>query len=110
MMAYDDALAAILRADLAGKGSLTERRMFGGLCLMLDGNMVCGVYGDGGMYRVGKENAAAALSLPNVRPMEMGGRRMGGVVDADREAITDPDLREKLLALSLDFVRKLPPK
>jgi hypothetical protein len=109
-VAYDDSLAAILRADLSGKGGLTERKMFGGLCLMLDGHMVCGLHGAGGMYRVGKEGAAAALALPHVRPMTMGGRPMAGVVEADREAVADPALRSRLLGLALAFVRTLPPK
>ena len=84
--------------------------MFGGLCLMLDGNMVCGTYREGGMYRVGKANEAAALAVPHVRPMAMTGRAMPGIVDVDREAITDPGLRARLLGLALDFVGTLPAK
>lgn len=109
-MAYDESLAAILREALAGHGKLTERKMFGGLCLMLDGNMACGLYRDGGMYRVGKANAAAALALPHVRAMTMGGRPMPGFVHADPEAFADPTLRARLIGLALDFVASLPPK
>ena len=109
-MAYDEGLAALLRADLVWRGNLAERRMFGGLCFMLEGNMVCGTYRDGGMYRVGKLNAPAALALPHVRPMTMTGRPMRGVVEADRPAIEDRDLRGRLLALALEFVAGLPAK
>ena len=109
-MPYDATLAATLRADLAGRGAVSERKMFGGLCFLLDGNMICGTYRDGGMYRVGKANAAAALALPHVRPMTMTGRPMPGLVEAEREAITDPALRGRLLDLAFEFVGLLPAK
>jgi TfoX/Sxy family transcriptional regulator of competence genes len=109
-MAYDEALARTLRDALAGRNGVSERKMFGGLCFMLDGNMLCGTYRGGGMYRVGKANEAAALALPHVRPMTMTGRAMPGLVDVDREAITDSELRSRLLGLAFDFVGSLPAK
>ena len=109
-MPYDETLAAALRTALDGQGRVSERKMFGGLCFMLDGNMVCGTYRDRGMYRVGKANADAALALPHTRPMAMTGRPMPGLIEADGEAILDPALRARLLGLALDFVRTLPPK
>jgi TfoX/Sxy family transcriptional regulator of competence genes len=109
-MAYDERLAAAIREALAGLDGISERRMFGGLAFMRHGNMVCGTYRDRGMYRVGKAQAAAALALPHVRPMEMTGRPMPGMVEADAEAFADPALRGRLMALALDFVASLPPK
>jgi TfoX/Sxy family transcriptional regulator of competence genes len=109
-MAYDEGLAQTLRDALAGRARISERKMFGGLCFMIDGNMLCGTYRDRGMVRVGKANAEAALALPHTRPMAMTGRPMPGLVEIDREAVLDPDLRERLLALAFDFVASLPPK
>jgi TfoX/Sxy family transcriptional regulator of competence genes len=109
-MAYDEALAQALRTALAGEGNLSERKMFGGLCLMLDGNMVCGTYRDQAMYRVGKAHEAEALAMPQVRRMAMAGRPMSGFVEAERAAATDPDVNARLMRLALDFVRSLPPK
>jgi TfoX/Sxy family transcriptional regulator of competence genes len=109
-LAYDEGLAATLRRELAGHDGVSERKMFGGLCFLLNGNMLCGTYRTGGMYRVGKAHAAAALAMPHVRPMTMTGRPMPGIVEADGEAIVDPDLRHRLISLALDFVEKLPPK
>ena len=109
-MAYDESLAATIRQALAGRDGVTEKKMFGGLCFLLNGNMLCGVYRAGGMYRVGKAHAGAALTLPHVRPMEMTGRPMPGLVDVDAEAFTDPALRDRLMAMALDFVAPLPPK
>jgi hypothetical protein len=109
-MAYDEGLAQTFRDALADRSGVSERKMFGGLCFMLNGNMLCGTYRDGGMYRVGKGNEAAALALPHVRPMTMTGRPMPGLVDVDRIAIDDDALRGKLMRLALDFVEALPPK
>lgn len=63
-MAYSEKHAQIFRTALDGIGGITENRMFGGLCFLLNGNMLCGVHKDGGMARVGKDNEAAALELP----------------------------------------------
>jgi hypothetical protein len=109
-MAYDEGLAQTFRDALADRSGVSERKMFGGLCFMLNGNMLCGTYRDGGMYRVGKGNEAAALALPHVRPMTMTGRPMPGLVDVDRIAIDDDALRRQLMRLALDFVEALPPK
>jgi len=103
-MAYDETVAATIRQALAGRAGVTEKKMFGGLCFLLNGNMLCGAYREGGMYRVGKENAGAALALPHVRAMAMTGRPMPGLVDVDREAFTDAVLRDRLMAMALDFV------
>lgn len=109
-MAYDEGLAEILRGDLAGIGGVIEKRMFGGVAFMLDGNMLCGVRPGGGMFRVGKENEEFALAVPGVRPMEMTGRRMGGFVDVEDATLADDTCRGRVMALALDFVQGLPAK
>lgn len=45
-MAYDERLAARVRALLASRADVSERKMFGGLTFMVGGNMCCGVNGD----------------------------------------------------------------
>ncbi|WP_226781092.1 TfoX/Sxy family protein [Oceaniglobus trochenteri] len=107
-MAYDEGLAAMLRDDLAETGTLVEKRMFGGLCFMVDGHMVAGAHGGGGMFRVGKARQAVALALPGVGPMVMGGRTMGGMADADESAMANDTLRRRLIAMALEFTRGLP--
>jgi TfoX/Sxy family transcriptional regulator of competence genes len=53
-MLYDEKLAERLRHVLADRESVTEQRMFGGLCFLLQGNMLCGVHRERLMFRVGK--------------------------------------------------------
>lgn len=109
-MAYDEGIAAMMRDDLDGIAGITERKMFGGLAFMLDGNMDCGTYRDRGMFRVGKEREADARALPGTREMDFNGRPMGGMVEALPEALADDAARKALTGLALDYARSLPPK
>ena len=109
-MAYDEGLAKILRADVSELGQVVEKKMFGGLCFMLDGHMLCGVHKGGGMFRVGKDRHGAALAVEGTSPMAFTGRPMGGLVDVTDDLLQDDDRRGQLMALALAFVRSLPPK
>ena len=109
-MAYDEGLYELLKDDLVDVTGLAEKKMFGGIAFMLNGNMLCGVHKDGAMYRVGKENEAQALALPGAEPMGFTGRRMGGFIDAGPDAMADDAARAELLRLALDFVAALPAK
>lgn len=109
-MAYDEGLASLIRDDLVDRIGISEKRMFGGLCFLMNGNMLCGVHKGGGMYRVGKDNEAAALGIEGARSMDFTGRRMGGMIDVDDDLMADDDRRAQLLALALDFVAPMPAK
>ncbi|MEE9454052.1 MAG: TfoX/Sxy family protein [Paracoccaceae bacterium] len=109
-MAYDEGHAQILRDLLSERHGITEKEMFGGVCFMQNGNMLCGVHKDGGMFRVGKENAAAALEIDNVTPLSFTGRKMGGMVDLTEDTLADNDALQRLLKLADSFVGELPPK
>ena len=108
-MAIDEALAARMRAGLAGAGALREVKMFGGLCFMLNGNMVAGTSQRGILVRVGRDGHGAALARPNARPMQMTGRPMEGYVFVDPPPSDEKGLRE-WLDLAVAFVPTLPPK
>ncbi|MDJ0628892.1 MAG: TfoX/Sxy family protein [Rhodobacter sp.] len=109
-MAYDEGLAEILRGDLADVPGITEKRMFGGIAFLLDGNMLCGVHRDGGMFRVGKENETAALDIEGAGPMQFTGRKMGGLIDVTGDGLADDARRERWMRLAMGFVGGLPPK
>ena len=113
-MAYDELLADRLRDAIGERSNLSEKRMMGGVCFMIDGNMLGGAgrQKDGAgrfMFRVGKENEAEALSRPGAIPVDNNGRRMGGMVFVD-EAACDGDALKNWVALGLSFVGALPPK
>lgn len=108
-MAFDPGLAQTLRDDLAAE-TVTEKKMFGGLCFLSQGNMICGLHKGGTMYRVGKDNYAAALALPGVRPMMMADRPMAAMVELSLDDSADDGKRAPVLVLALSTVRALPPK
>ena len=109
-MAYDEGLAELLRSDLAEETSVEEKRMFGGLCFMLKGHMLCGVHKGGGMFRVGKARADEARAIAGVSEMAFTGRKMGGLVDVSDEALCDDIRRGQLMALARANVDSLPPR
>lgn len=110
-MAYDEGLAERLRETYADIPYVHEKKMFGGLAFMVDGNMSCGVMSDGQlMVRVGPTLYADALARPYARPMDFTGRKMTGFVIVDEQGLVeDEDLRD-WVQLSLQFVQSLPPK
>ncbi|WP_054302538.1 TfoX/Sxy family protein [Gemmobacter sp. LW-1] len=108
-MAYDEGMAQMLRDDLADH-PFREQKMFGGIAFMLAGNMVCGAYSGGAMFRVGKDRMAAALALPGVAQMMMGGRPMSVMAECSPETAADDGLRGALMRLALDCVAELPSK
>jgi TfoX/Sxy family transcriptional regulator of competence genes len=80
-MAHDEAVARRLRSALVRARPaepVDERKMFGGLALMVGGSMACGVLGDELVIRVAEADAAAALRRAHARPMDFTGRPMRG--------------------------------
>ncbi len=108
-MAYDEALAQRLRTALTGRGRITETRMFGGLCFMLNGNMLCGIHKAHLIFRVGKTQHAAALARRGARPMDITGRPMAGFIFVD-PAYCNPRGLKSWVALAERYVGALPAK
>lgn len=109
-MAIDEGLATLLREDLNNIDGIEVKRMFGGLAFLLHGHMVCGVHKNGGMFRVGKSRMELAMAVPDTGPMNFTGRPMGGMVDVDDDLMADDARRQKLVEMSLENARSLPPK
>ena len=109
-MAYDEDLAQRIRMALGGYVGLTERKMFGGLCFMLYGNMCCGVVKDTLMVRVGPAEHDDALAQPGARPMDFTGRPMKGMVYVDAEACASDNDLAQWVERGLAFVMSLPAK
>ena len=108
-MAYSEALASRVRDVLTDRFEVTERKMFGALAFMVNGNMVCGVTRNEVMLRVGAEEYADALRQPGARPMEMGKRTMKSMVVVDGSELTDDDLADRVNACAR-FASGLLPK
>jgi TfoX/Sxy family transcriptional regulator of competence genes len=107
-MPYDKELDDRLNAVVADWGT-TPKKMFGGTCNLLNGNMMCGVYKDFLILRLGEEEAKAALSQPNVKLMDFTGRAMKGWVMVAKQGLTDEALKQ-WLHKAKHFAESLPPK
>ena len=109
-MAYNLGLAQRMRETLAGTSGLEEKKMFGGVRFMIQGNMACGVNGDDMIVRIGPERYEEALAQPSTKPFDMTGRPMSGwVVVAAEGVANDTDLKRWIVS-GVNFARKLPAK
>ena len=104
-------LADRIRGLLPDRRGLVEKKMFGGIAFMLDGNMlVCPTREGALIVRVGKDNMTDALAQPGAETMEMGGRAMSGFVVLAGDAIEDDDALAAWLGRARAFVSTLPAK
>ncbi|AJY45646.1 TfoX/Sxy family protein [Martelella endophytica] len=112
-MAIDEALSARLRDRLAGLEGVSEKKMFGGLCFMVNGHMVAAASRRNGegryLFRIGKENADAAARLGQSEPMIHNGRRMSGFYFVDADDCSDADFAE-WMSVAVENAFSLPPK
>jgi TfoX/Sxy family transcriptional regulator of competence genes len=109
-MAYDEGLAERVRDVLQDGTEFTEKKMFGGLCFMLGGNMCVGVVGDELMVRVGKQAYEASLREPHAREMDFTGKPMRGMLYVACDGFeADADLAA-WVQRGVDFAGALPPK
>lgn len=113
-MPVDETLNARMRDALAAHVGISEKRMMGGLCFFLNGNMLCGArrHQDGVgrfMFRVGKVNEPTALQDPTARAVIHGIRKLGGFVHVDASDCDDAVL-QRWLQLCLEHAAALPKK
>ena len=108
-MAYDERLAARVRALLAGRADVSERKMFGGLTFMAGGNMCCGDNGDELIVRLDPGREGEALARPHARPMDLTGRRMRGFLTAHPDGLAGSHL-DRWVHEAIARAETLPPK
>jgi TfoX N-terminal domain len=109
-MAYDEALAARVRKALHGRHGLGEKKMFGGVAFMLDGNMCCGITGPSLFVRLAPTDAQAALAEPHTRVFDMSGRPMKGWVVVTENGLADDGALARWVGRGAAFAATLPAK
>ncbi len=110
-MAHDEPLNRRIRSVLSQKREFEERNMFGGICFLINGNMICGADSKNGlMLRVGPDQYDAVLKLEHTREMDFTGRPMKGFVFVEKAGYANDAQLEAWLDKALDFAGKLPPK
>ena len=110
-MPYDKSLADRVLELLTDEPGIEEKRMFGGLALMLNGNMAVVVRGAGGlMVRVDPVQAERLLAEPGAQPTQMRGRSMRGWITVEPAACAaDVDLR-RWVDRGIAYTQGLPAK
>ena len=110
-MAYDEELAGRIRELVAGQGGISEKKMFGGLAFLVDGNMSVAASGQGGLLvRVDPDESDVLVQTAGVDPMEMRGRTMPGWLRVDSEAVRTKRQLATWVDRGVAFARSLPPK
>jgi uncharacterized protein (TIGR02453 family) len=109
-VAFDEELAERTREFLASRPGYSEKKMFGGLCFLINGNMCCGINGEDLMLRVGADRYHEALSTPGARPMDFTGRALKGMVYVGPEHLKSTGALVRRVDIAVGFVETLPVK
>ena len=109
-MAFDEALADRIRQSLARRKSVEERKMFGCVCFLINGNALAGVWKDRPIARLGPDEGEAALREPHVRAFDITGRPMRNWVAVEPEGVEKDDQLKRWIERALKFVKALPAK
>lgn len=109
-MAYDEGLAQRVREILDDVRGVNEKKMFGGVGFLLNGNMAVGVLKDELISRVGPDDYEALLDEPHARKFDLTGRVMKGWVWISAVGIDDDDDLRAWCERGVSFAKTLPPK
>ena len=109
-MAYNETLADRIRAVVGDGPGLTERKMFGGIAFMLNGNMFCGITRDDLMVRVGPDRFEEALASPGAHLMDFTGRPSKGMAFVGPEGYATDEQLRGWVEQTMGYARSLPAK
>lgn len=109
-MAYDEGLATRVREQIGTHPGLTEKRMFGGLAFLVNGNMACGVTGEDLMVRLSPVEFDDALAAPGARPFDMTGRPMKGWILVHADGLKTAAALRQWVSMGVRYARSLPAK
>jgi hypothetical protein len=107
-MAYDEGLAQRIREQITDQTGVTEKKMFGGLSFLLNGNMACGVIKDELIVRVGPQSDT--VHQPHARPFDFTGRPMSGWVVVEPAGFESGHSLQQWLEQGIHFAQSLPAK
>jgi TfoX/Sxy family transcriptional regulator of competence genes len=109
-MAFSEALAERIRRGMARRKGIEEKKMFGGIGFLLNGNLLVGVWKESLIARLGPEEGDEALKEPHVKEFDITGRPMKGWVLVEPEGVTGDDQLKGWIQRAVKFVGKLPAK
>jgi len=110
-VAYDEDLANRIRELLGSERGIEEKRMFGGLAFLVNGNMSVAASGQGGLLvRVASDDLDTLLHRAHVHPMVMGGRDVRGWLRVDAAGVHTKRQLQGWVTRGVGYARTLRPK
>jgi TfoX/Sxy family transcriptional regulator of competence genes len=109
-VAFSESLAARIRDALARRRGVAEKKMFGGVGFLLNGNMLVGVWKSSLIVRLGPEKGEEALHEPHVKEFDITGRPMKGWLLVEPEGIDEDGQLKDWIERAIAFVTTLPAK
>jgi hypothetical protein len=110
-MACDELLSGRVESVLSEMKGITRKNMFGGLCFLHKGNMLCGLDNKGNlMVRVGPEQYESALKLEHAAEMDFTGKPLRGMIYVRPEGFETDEALGDWLKMGLRFTASLPAK
>ncbi len=109
-MAYSKSLVERIRHLLSRQRGVTEKKMFGSICFLLNGNLLVGVWKDSLIVRIGKDAYESALQEQHVTEFDVTGRPMKGWVMVDPDGIDSDHQLSRWIEQATQFVRTFPGK
>jgi TfoX/Sxy family transcriptional regulator of competence genes len=109
-MAFDEQFAERVRKEVNCKRGVVEKKMFGGLAFLVNGNMSVGIYKNELIVRMAPQDTAAALKEPGARRFNVTRRPMKGWVMVERAGVRHPASLAKWVRRGVAFASSLPKK
>ena len=107
-MAFDEKLAGRIRLSLGKRKGLKEKKMFGGIAFLLNGNMCCGVHRTEMIVRLAPEATDQALTDRHTRLFDLTGRPIKGWVLVDPAGLKTDAKVGKWVAVAAKYAGSLP--
>lgn len=109
-MPFNAELAERVRDILKARAGISEKRMFGGVGFLLNGNMLVGIWHDSLIARLGVEQAEEVRHDPHVGPMDITGKPMKGWVIVKPTGLEEDKSLRSWVRKSIEFVKTMVPK
>jgi TfoX/Sxy family transcriptional regulator of competence genes len=109
-MAYNEELAKRIRVMLKTESDVMEKKLFGGIGFLVNGNMACGVNKQDLILRLSESDFESAMRQPHIRIFDMTGRPMKGWVMISAEGCKSDKALRSWIEKGIEFAKSLPPK
>lgn len=106
-MAFDEHLAERIRGQIGRRKAVTEKKLFGGIAFLINGNMAVGIHSKEMIVRLAPEKTDAALAKPQTRRFDLTGRPMKGWILVKPAGLKTDAALGKWIRVGLDFASSL---